>query len=132
MKVISPEYPQDRNVMSAHSMLIRPQGMRSSADGAREPRTADGAANSSRQTYIAPAMISPGTATATVPGRSNRVTSQAAITGPMANPRFPPAEKRDIPSPRLLPEASATDMDATGWKAAVPTPVRTITSSRVR
>ena len=73
-------------------------------------------------------MATPGTATATVPDRSNPATSQAAKTGPMAKPRFPPAEKRDIPSPRLVPEASATDMDATGWNAAVPTPVRTITT----
>src|SRR5512139_2979893 len=114
MKVMSPEYPHDRNVMTAHNMVKRPHGIGAWRAAAAEFGVDGCASKASRHTYTTAAMSRPGTITAAVASSPNRATNQAAIAGPTANPRFPPAEKNDIPSPRCGPEASVTAMDAIG------------------
>ena len=131
MKTTRPEYPQDRSVMIAQSLLSRPQGMGPRAWRSCVLAAGAGEANSPRQTYIAAAISRPGMMTRTVPCRPSHVISQAATTGPIAKPRFPPAEKNDIPNPRRSPDACVTAMEAIGWNAAVPSPVSTSTSRSI-
>ena len=51
-------------------------------------------------------------------------TINAASSGPMEEPVFPPTENSDCASPCRPPEAMRAMRDASGWNTADPTPTR--------
>src|SRR5450759_1841028 len=58
-------------------------------------------------------------------------TRKIAAGDPMANPRFPPTEKKDIPVARRSDAMQAVALNPSGWNAAVPTPANmTIATSQ--
>src|SRR5512139_1781553 len=69
------------------------------------------------------AAAAAGTTRADAAGRPREETRKIAAGAPMANPRFPPTENRDIPVARRSEAMHAVALNPSGWNAAVPSPV---------
>src|SRR5512139_4331222 len=69
------------------------------------------------------AAMAVGRRRADAPGSPYLETRKIAAGEPMANPRFPPTEKKDIPVARRSDAMQAVALNPSGWNAAVPSPV---------
>ena len=126
MKVASPSCVQERKTTMRTMSETAATGR-----STRSPKAAGGRAAASAIRRRISGSAGRKSAAAAAAGRSSqeapcspwRETRKMAAGAPMANPRFPPTEKSDIPVARLTEAMQAVALNPSGWKAAVPSPV---------